>query len=104
MKANKYFEIDNKNWPSPNWEKWQDLLTRVKLGQLTSDDYVFIYDVLESYSALIKMTMGPRNRLIKSYKRTFNKSIYKDNIKKSEKIKTDISWLETQIKKAYKNE
>lgn len=99
----KYFEDNQKKWPSPNWEKWQDLLTRVKLKQLTTDDYDFIYDVLEAYHSLIMMTMGPRNKLIKSYKRTINKLMYKNNIKQIEKIKTETNWLESQIKKVYKN-
>jgi hypothetical protein len=100
----KYFEYENKKWPSPDWEKWQDLLSRIKLGQLTQDDYIFIYDVLEAYSSLIKMTMGPRNKLIKIYKRTINKFNYRQNINKTQKIKNDINWLENQVKKVYKNE
>jgi len=100
----KYFEHENKKWPSPDWDKWQDLLSRIKLGQLTLDDYNFIYDVLEAYSSLIKMTMGPRNKLIKIYKRMVNKLNYRENINKNLKIKNDINWLENQIKKVYKNE
>lgn len=100
----KYFEYENKKLPSPDWEKWQDLLMRIKLGQLSKDDYDFIYDVLEAYSDLIKMTMGPRNKLIKAYKKTINKLNYRQNINRSQKIKNDINWLENQVKKVYKNE
>lgn len=99
----KYFQNETDKWPSPDWDKWQDLLTRVKLKQLTDDDYEFIYDVLSAYSSLIKMTMGPRNKLIKSYKRMINKMSYRQEIKKVEKIKAETSWLESQIKKVYKN-
>jgi len=100
----KYFEYENKKWPSPDYDKWQDLLIRVKLGQLISDDYNFIYDVLEAYSSLIKMTMGPRNKLIKTYKKVINKMKYRQTINKSQQIKNDTNWLENQIKKVYKNE
>lgn len=100
----KYFEENGRRWPSPKWEKWQDLLTRIKLRQLITDDYDFIYDVLEAYYSLIMMTMGPRNKLIKAYKRAVNKLNYRINIKQSEKIKNEINWLENQIKKVYKNE
>jgi hypothetical protein len=100
----KYFEYENKKWPSPHYDKWQDLLIRIKLGQLISDDYNFIYDVLEAYSSLIKMTMGPRNKFIKTYKKVINKMNYRKNINKSQQIKNDTNWLENQIKKVYKNE
>lgn len=100
----KYFELDNKKWPSPDWDKWPDLLVRIKLKQLTEDDFEFIYDILECYFNLIKMTMGPRNKLIKAYKRSINKLNYKENIKKNMQIKAETSWLESQIKKVYKNE